>query len=66
MSSNRIYEDVLDSYISTSHNEGYITASILARYVEAIEENNNIIDDNILDLADGLISEAVEILTEYK
>ena len=66
MSSNRIYEDVLDSYISTSHNEGYITASILARYVEAIEENNNIIDDNILDLADELISEAVEILTEYK
>lgn len=61
-----LYTDVLDSYVNTSHNEGYITANILYRYVEAIENNDNIIDDNILQLADELISEAVEVLTEYK
>ena len=66
ISSNRIYEDLMDSYISTSHNEGYITANILGRYVEAIEDNDNIIDEKILGLADELILEAVEILTEYK
>lgn len=62
----KIYEDILDSYHSTSHQEGYITANILYRYVEAIKENDNAIDDKILQLADDLISEAVEILTEYK
>ena len=61
-----IYEDILGSYNSTSHQEGYITANILYRYVEAIKANNNIIDDKILQLADDLISEAVEILTEFK
>lgn len=66
LTSNRIYDDVLDSFIITSHNEGYITANILGRYVEAIEDNDKIIDDKILELADELISEAVEILTEYK
>ncbi len=66
LTSNRIYDDILDSYIITSHNEGYITANILGRYVEAIEDNKKIIDDEILELADELISEAIEILTEYK
>lgn len=61
-----IYEDILDSYNSTSYQEGYITANILYRYVEAIKANNNIIDDKILQLADELIAEAVEILTEFK
>lgn len=61
-----IFDEVLDSYRSTSYQEGYITANILYRYVEAIETNNNIIDEKILQLADNLISEAVEILTEHK
>lgn len=65
-STKMIYSDLLDSYVNTSHNEGYITANILYRYVEAIEQNDNIIDDQILQLADELISEAVEILTEFK
>lgn len=58
--------EVLDSYVNTSHNEGYVTANILFRYVEAIKNNNNKIDDKILQLADELISEAVGILREYK
>lgn len=66
LTSNRIYDDILDSYIITSHNEGYITANILGRYVEVIVDNKKIIDDEILELADELISEAIEILTEYK
>jgi hypothetical protein len=64
--SKRIYDDVLNSYINTSHNEGYITATILYDYVKAIEENNRIIDAKILGLADELISEAINILSEYK
>lgn len=63
---NMLYTDILDSYVNTSQQEGYITASILYEYVEAIEDNNKIIDQNILQLADELISEAVRMLTEYK
>lgn len=58
--------EVFDSYVNTSHNEGYITANILFRYVEAIKDNGHRIDDKILELADELISEAVSILREYK
>ena len=61
-----IYDDVLDSYVNTSHNEGYLTADILRRYVNVIEENDKIIDDKVLQLGDKLIAEAIEILTEYK
>lgn len=63
---NIISGEVLDSYVNTSHNEGYITANILFRYVEAIKANDNIIDEKIFRLADELILEAVGILTEYK
>ena len=59
-----IYDDVLDSYVNTSHNEGYLTADILRRYVNVIEENDKIIDDKVLQLGDKLIAEAIEILTE--
>lgn len=61
-----ISTDVLDSYVNTSHQEGYISSNILYRYIEAIENNDKIIDDKILKLADELIAEAVEILTEFK
>lgn len=64
--SNMIYDDVFDSFVNTSHNEGYVTANILSKYVQAIETNNKLIDDRILQLADELISEAIERLREYK
>lgn len=62
----RIKEDVLDSYINTSYQEGYTTAHVLIKYVEAIKENKYIIDERVLSIADDLILEVVETLREYK
>ena len=60
-----IYDDVLDSYVNTSHNEGYLTADILRRYVNVIEENDKIIDDKVLQLGDKLIAEAIQIKEHF-
>lgn len=62
----KIYDDIMVSYTNTSYQEGYITANILSKYVEAIKDNNNIIDNKVLSIADELIDEAVEFLREYK
>lgn len=62
----KIYDDVLDSYVNTSHMENHVTAHILYKYVEELETNNYIIDEDILNKADELIEEALEILSEFK
>lgn len=64
--SNIIHDNVMNSYIETetANHEDSITADILSRYTDAIEENERIIDDEILQLADELISEAVEKASE--
>lgn len=45
---NIILEDVLNSYKRTAKNQDSITGEIVGRYIEIIQENNNIIDDNVL------------------
>lgn len=60
--SNEIYDSAYDSYVNTSQEEDLITADVTGRYIEAIDENDKIIDDEILQLAEELTSEAVEAL----
>lgn len=61
-----IEPEVLASYEKTANVENYLTANIVFRYLEMIKNSNNIIDDNILNEADKLIKEVMEMLTEFK
>ncbi len=63
---NIIKQDVLASYEETANVENYMTSHILFKYLEFIKGNDNIIDDSILDEADRLIDEVMEVLTEFK
>ncbi len=63
---NIITDEVLSSYEKTANIENYITSHIVFKYLEAITENENIIDEDILNFADRLVDEAMDILTEYK
>lgn len=65
-SSKKIFDDILASYEKTSNVENHITGVTLQKYIEAIKENKNIIDKKILEKADALVKEAVEILSEFK
>jgi len=65
-SNKNIFDEVLKSYEATSNMEGYITAHNVYQYLEAINGNNLIIDNEILSKADGFIKEAVRMLKEFK
>lgn len=63
---NIITAEVLGSYEKTANVENYMTSHIVYKYLELIKENENIIDQHILDEADRLIEEVMEVLTEFK
>lgn len=61
-----IFDDVMDSYDRVSKIDGYITPSIIYKYIEEIKANKGIIDERIFKEANKLIAEAVEMLKEFK
>lgn len=63
---NIIKAEVLSSYEKTANVENYMTSHIVFKYLEFIKENENIIDEHVLDEADRLIEEIMEVLTEFK
>lgn len=63
---NIITAEVLSSYGETANVENYMTSHIIFKYLEFIKENKNVIDDHVLDEADRLIEEVMEVLTEFK
>ncbi len=63
---NLIFENVFKSYQNTAANEGYVTSSMIHEYISAIRDNNMIVDDSIMKLADQYIEESVRVLREFK
>ncbi|WP_422485540.1 hypothetical protein [Gudongella sp. DL1XJH-153] len=61
-----VMENVYKSYESTAANEGYVTSSMINEYRTAIRDNDMIVDDSILSLADQYIDESVRVLREFK
>lgn len=61
-----IKPEVLDSYEKTASGEDYMTVFAVSQYLEAIKENEMLIDEDILNLADKLIDDVMETLTEFK
>lgn len=61
-----IFDDVMDSYDKISKVDGYITPTIIYKYIEEIKANKGVIDKKIFQEADKLIAEAVEMLKEFK
>lgn len=66
MKTKLIFDDVMDSYDKISKVDGYITPTIIYKYIEAIKSNKGVIDKKIFQEADKLIAEAMEMLKEYK
>ncbi len=61
-----VMENVYKSYENTAANEGYVTSSMIHEYRVAIRDNDMIVDDSILTLADQYIEESVSVLREFK
>lgn len=66
MKTKLIFDDVMDSYDKISKVDGYITPTIIYKYIEEIKANKGVIDKKIFQEADKLIAEAVEMLKEFK
>jgi hypothetical protein len=64
--SGEILDNVYKSYENTAANDGYVTSSMIGEYRIAIRDNDMIVDDGILDLADQYIDESVRVLREFK
>ncbi|MCR3956671.1 MAG: hypothetical protein NUK57_10280 [Gudongella sp.] len=64
--SGEIMDNVYKSYESTAANDGYVTSSMIGEYRIAIRDNDMIVDDGILALADQYIDESVRVLSEFK
>ena len=64
--SGEILDNVYESYESTAANDGYVTSSMIGEYRIAIRDNDMIVDDGILALADQYIDESVRVLREFK
>ena len=63
---NLIFENVFKSYQNIAANEGYVTSSMIHEYMTAIRDNNMLVDDSIMNLADQYIEESVRVLREFK
>ena len=61
-----IKKDILKSYKNMKGNNKLITAKIISKYIDIIEYNKNIIDENVLSRVPKLLSEAVATLESIK
>ena len=62
----KIKEEVLESYKKTANTKDKVTAYIVRKYLNSIEENEYIIDDNVTKNILSLINESISLLEETK
>ena len=62
----KIYQDVFESYKKTSNVKDSITAFVVTKYINIIEENKLIINDNVKDKVLSLVNEALSSLESSK
>lgn len=65
-SSDKIKEDLMDSYREAALNRDSATGFIVGKYVKEIEENNGVIDDAIKNEGELLLEEAIELISTGK
>lgn len=63
---NKIYKDVFESYKKTSNVKDSVTAFIVTKYINLIEENELIINENVKDKVLSLVNEALSLLETSK
>lgn len=61
-----IMGNIYISYENIAANDGYVTSGMINEYMIAIRDNDMIIDEKILLLADEYIDESVRVLKEFK
>ena len=62
----KIYDEVLESYKKTANTKDKITAYIVRKYLNSIEENEYIIDESITRNILSLVNESISLLEETK
>ena len=63
---NKIRDDVLSSYKKTGNIKDTVTSKIVNKYINIIEENQNLIDNQVFSKITELHNEAIGILEESK
>lgn len=61
-----IKDEVLSSYKKTKNINETVTSRVVSKYIDIIDENQNIIDENVLSKVPELHSEAIATLEEQK
>ncbi|MDR7855419.1 hypothetical protein [Tissierella sp.] len=64
--SKKIYKDVVDSYEKTINTKDSVTAFVVSKYLDVIEENKYIIDKSVTDNVLSLVNEALSLLEASK
>lgn len=62
----KIYDEVLESYKKTANTKDKVTAYIVRKYLNSIEENEYIIDESITKNILSLVNESISLLEETK
>jgi len=58
----KIKDEVISSYMKLSSNKDLVTSQVISRYIEIIQGNQNIIDDNVLSHVPEVYSSAIASL----
>lgn len=64
--SKRIFDDVLESYKKVAKVKDSVTAFVVSKYIDAIEENDLIINKDVQDKIVSLVNEALSLLEVSK
>ena len=62
----KIHDEVLESYKKTANTKDKVTAHIVRKYLNSIEENEYIIDESITENILSLVNESISLLEETK
>lgn len=62
----KIYKDVFDSYGKTTNTKDSVTAFVVRKHINNIEESKYIIDKNVTDKVLSLVNEALSLLETSK
>ncbi len=62
----KIYKDVFDSYEKTTNTKDSVTAFVVRKHINNIEESKYIIDKNVTDKVLSLVNEALSLLETSK
>ena len=63
---NIIKDEVLSSYKKTADKKNTVTSEVVSKYIDIIEENKNIIDNNVFSKITELYNNAIGTLEEHK